>query len=77
MAADLEDVYDLGYAHAVARVRDAASVLITNMRTRIEDCHCGWAELGKSHAQHVADALADHLNQLRQPSRPIDRSVTE
>jgi len=41
---------------AVERVAD---LLIEHSRYRIEDCYCGWADLGKSHAAHVAQALAD------------------
>jgi len=56
-----EDDYNLGYAHAVARVRDATGVLLAHTRSRIQDCHCGWSELGHSHAEHVLSALADYL----------------
>lgn len=35
-----------------------AEVLIEHARTSIKGCHCGWAELGKSHTEHVAHALA-------------------
>lgn len=59
MAGDI--TYALGYAHALERLRVSAMVLITHSRTSIEGCHCGWADLGHSHAQHVADMLADHL----------------
>lgn len=30
-------------------------VIIHHARTSIEGCHCGWAVLGASHAEHVAD----------------------
>ncbi len=34
-----------------------AMLLIEHARYDIVGCHCGWAELGKSHAQHVAQVL--------------------
>lgn len=34
-----------------------ADLLIQHARYRIQDCRCGWAELGKSHALHVAKVL--------------------
>ena len=30
-------------------------VLIYHQRRSIEACNCGWAKLGASHAEHVAD----------------------
>lgn len=36
----------------------AHAVLIAHSRYRIQDCRCGWAELGKSHAAHVLRELA-------------------
>lgn len=36
-----------------------AEVLIEHGRDGIEGCRCGWAELGKSHAKHVAQAMSD------------------
>ena len=39
-------------------VTRAAEVMIEHSRTSIEGCHCGWSDLGKSHAEHVARALA-------------------
>ncbi len=35
----------------------AADVLIQHARFDITGCRCGWAELGKSHAVHVAKEL--------------------
>lgn len=35
----------------------AAEVMIEHTRTSIEKCHCGWGDLGQSHAEHVAQAL--------------------
>ena len=34
-----------------------AEVLIEHTRVSIERCHCGWSDLGQSHAEHVARAL--------------------
>lgn len=34
-----------------------ATTLIQHSRTSIKGCHCGWAELGRSHAEHVAKVL--------------------
>ena len=34
-----------------------AEVLIEHTRVSIERCHCGWSDLGRSHAEHVAQAL--------------------
>lgn len=31
------------------------NTVIYHGRTDIKGCHCGWAELGKSHAEHVAN----------------------
>lgn len=31
-------------------------VVIHHGRKDIRSCYCGWAELGASHAEHVADA---------------------
>lgn len=42
------------------------NTIIYHGRTNIRGCHCGWAELGKSHAEHVANMyeLAVTLSQL-------------
>lgn len=34
-----------------------ADLLIEHSRYDITGCRCGWAELGKSHAEHVAKEL--------------------
>ncbi len=31
------------------------NVLVYHQATRTSGCHCGWAVLGASHAEHVAD----------------------
>jgi hypothetical protein len=33
-------------------------VLVAHQRRDIRSCGCGWDDLGKSHAEHVAAALA-------------------
>lgn len=38
-------------------VNAVAGLLIFHRRTDIRGCHCGWAELGRSHAEHVAKEL--------------------
>ncbi len=35
----------------------AAAVLVAHQRRDIGSCLCGWSELGKSHAEHVAAVL--------------------
>lgn len=45
----------------------AASVLVAHQRHR-GGCLCGWHELGKSHAEHVAEVL-DVAGALRVPAR--------
>lgn len=34
-----------------------AGILIEHTRMNIERCRCGWSDLGRSHARHVADAI--------------------
>jgi len=43
------DVYETPYNREVL-----VTVLIYHQRKDIEGCYCGWAEPGKSHAEHVA-----------------------
>jgi len=38
-------------------VRLAQAVLVAQQRKEITFCMCGWADLGKSHAEHVAKVL--------------------
>ncbi len=49
-----------------------ADVLLQHTRYDIKGCHCGWAELGKSHALHVAKVLdaAGLLTAGRAGSKP-------
>lgn len=47
---------------ALAHVRGplrAEAILITHQRRDVGSCLCGWAEFGKSHAGHQADALRE------------------
>lgn len=36
-------------------------VIVYHGRTSIERCHCGWAELGRSHAEHVATVYEESV----------------
>jgi len=36
-----------------------AHLLIAHTRSEIRRCHCGWGELGRSHAVHVARKLRE------------------
>ena len=35
----------------------AEAVLVAHQRIDITSCLCGWSQLGRSHARHVADVL--------------------
>jgi hypothetical protein len=48
-------------------------VVIYHGRDRIEGCHCGWRELGKSHADHVADAYEARVAAPRRPPVPYSQ----
>ena len=41
-----------------------AAVLVAHQRVNMTACLCGWADLGRSHAVHVARVL-DHAGALR------------
>ena len=51
----------------------AAAILVAHQRYDITSCLCGWAELGRSHAEHVASVL-DNAGALRDraPSRDTE-----
>ncbi len=53
-----------------------AALLIEHARYDIKGCRCGWAELGKSHAVHVAKMLdaAALLASGAGPKQPPDVS---
>ena len=46
----------LGYDREVL-----VEVLVYHQATSTSGCHCGWAELGKSHADHVADVYEQSM----------------
>lgn len=39
------------------------AVLVYHQRTDTSGCHCGWALLGASHPEHVADVYEQALNE--------------
>lgn len=39
-------------------------VLVYHQRKNIEGCWCGWSELGRSHAEHVADVYEASVRAL-------------
>jgi len=43
-------------------VEDMAKVLVEHTRISAEKCYCGWGELGRSHAKHVATAVLALFN---------------
>lgn len=40
------------------------TVLIYHWRTATSGCGCGWAELGVSHSEHVADVYEKSIAQM-------------
>jgi hypothetical protein len=40
-------------------------VIVYHGRTSIKGCHCGWAEPGKSHAEHVATVYEQTMRELQ------------
>jgi hypothetical protein len=40
------------------------NVIVYHGRTSIKGCHCGWAEPGRSHAEHVADVYEQTIAAL-------------
>lgn len=53
--------------------RLAAAVLVAHQRRDDTSCLCGWAELGRSHAEHVAWVL-DSAGALRERPPRKDRT---
>ena len=45
-------------------LRLASAVLVAHQRRNSASCLCGWSELGRSHAGHVAEML-DAVGALR------------
>lgn len=43
-------------------------VLVYHQRTNTSGCHCGWAVLGHSYAEHVASVYEDSLRVRQDPS---------
>ena len=44
------------------RSDEVHNLMLAHLRYRIQDCACGWADLGKSHVRHVADMLAEEVS---------------
>jgi len=42
-----------------------ARLLVAHQRTDTSACHCGWAALGESHAQHVAELVRSAFHRPR------------
>lgn len=55
--------------------RLATAVLVAHQRRDATSCLCGWANLGHSHAEHVAEVL-DQAGALRDAPPPSVRWVT-
>lgn len=49
----------------------AAALLVAHQRRDSGSCLCGWSELGKSHAEHVA-AVLDAAGALRDRPPPAE-----
>jgi len=49
------------HIHSAVRFDVTVTVLVAHQRLDITDCICARVELGRSHARHVANALADSL----------------
>lgn len=57
--------------------RLAAAILVAHQRRDISGCMCGWSELGRSHAAHVA-AVLDGAGALRdRPPAPENPPAKE
>lgn len=59
------------------------NVLVYHQRTSIRGCRCGWAVLGASHPEHVADIYEEAMKAQRVAGYqrdlsdvPIDQQVT-
>lgn len=39
--------------------------LVFHQRMDIGSCRCGWADLGKSHAEHIANIYEERLRQYQ------------
>ena len=53
-----------------------ARLLVAHQRTDTSACHCGWAALGESHAQHVAELVRSAFHRPRGlDTRPPERAI--
>ena len=53
-----------------------ARLLVAHQRTDTSACHCGWAALGESHAQHVAELVRSAFHRPRGlDTRPPERRI--
>lgn len=43
-----------------------ARLLVAHQRTDTSGCHCGWAALGESHAEHVAGVIRAAFHRPRE-----------
>lgn len=54
----------VGRAQAIAVL---PGILTDHQRMDIKGCLCGWADIGKSHAVHVAQVVAGYMDRLPYP----------
>ena len=53
-----------------------ARLLVAHQRTDTSACHCGWAALGESHAEHVAELVRSAFHRPRGlDTRPPERAI--
>lgn len=53
-----------------------ARLLVGHQRTDTSACHCGWAALGESHAEHVAELVRSAFHRPRGlDTRPPERAI--
>lgn len=53
-----------------------ARLLVAHQRTDTSACHCGWAALGESHAEHVAELVRSAFHRPRGLDiRPPERAI--
>ena len=53
-----------------------ARLLVAHQRTDTSACHCGWAALGESHAEHVAELVRSAFHRPRGLDyRPPERRI--
>lgn len=45
--------------------RVLVEILVYHYRTNTSGCGCGWAELGHSHPEHVADVIQECMHAIR------------